>query len=205
MSKKNRFKGDPHHVLRERLMYIIKDSAKCKRWIREFFEQVPDCPSFALRFTNKKFDNKLRDGLFDGEEFVKRLRNTIEDGLIDDSDLSPFEDYDPLRDDFQEWVMDQVDTWDSPETEKDTPIPNYDSEEDWLRQTLEEEHHKNRAKRKKAFEKIKNKSHPKESLQGDNVGIFPIAYIEYLEKQNDLLRKNAKPKGGKNGKRKNTK
>ena len=181
----NRFKGDPHHVLRERLMYIIKDSAKCTRWINEFFEQCPDVPSFALRFTNKKLDNRLRDGLFDGEDFIKRLRNTIQDGFIDDPDgYDPFDDVDDLEtDDFQEWLQSQDNDAFNPETYMD----------DGIRKSVEDllhgEHKRNR-------KKLIKKQHPMERLSDgsddDRVGIFSISYVEYLEKQNDALRRKMK-------------
>ena len=48
--------------------------------------------------------------------------------------------------------------------------------------------------------------HPMERLSDpgdadDEVGVFSISYVEHLEKQNDLLRKNSKKKEGKNGKK----
>ena len=181
--------------LKTRLLKMLQDSKQASGWITEFFENVEGADVITLRIINKDIIKGFPKG------FIDRIGNTqMEDWTNDDDpfELGDFEEFDPLRDDFQDWVQDELnkqeDTWDN-----DTG----DEKLDWLQNRLEDEHHKNRAKRKKEFKKIKDKNHPMETLNNDNVGIFPIAYVEYLEKQNDLLRENAK--GGKNGKRKNTK
>ena len=176
--------------LRSRLLRLLQDSKQASAWIEEFFENVSNADVITFKIINKNmFRDKprLEDGVFDSDDFLNRLRNT---GIHEELQFD-----DPG--DFDEW-------WDGDEDLKE--IEDMKSG-DWLRDTLEAEHHKNRAKRKKGFQGSTgelpgiNKPHPMERLSNDeceqdNVGVFPIGYVEYLEKQNDLLRKN----GGKDAK-----
>ena len=152
----------PHKCNQDYLIYKIKNP---------FSEKTRSAYSKDIPVDDGK---KLRDGLFDGEEFLARLKNSLKDGTLEDINNGNFDGFDPLRDDFDEWVEEN----------------NIDPDGD-VAHMLQNEHNKNKSKRS-------NEKHPMESLDpSDKVGIFPISYVEYLEKQNDLLRKNAK--GGDDG------
>ena len=200
-------------------MHLIKDSQKATKWINEFFDNDPTTDFFSLKFTRKNPSSKD----FDPDKFLANLRKyTGRDDFtgrdefneffdIDESplDLGPFSEYDPLHDEFDEWIEDN-----QPTIDKNIPIPGDDYYEDfdfdevdpdgeWLRNKLQTEHRKNKSKRKRK----EIPAHPMERLKNakdDEVGIFPIGYVKYLESQNDLLRKN-NIKGGKDVKEKRTK
>ena len=185
------------------LKAYVEDSVHMRYLFEEYFQphkndQEKIGITFNSPFRNKWGDgtpytdvNSIPDGTYEASDFLARLGETKILDLIDSDD--PF--------DFDEWLINN-----QPSEDDDAFDPSTYSDEN-LRQMAEDmlntEHHKNRAKRIK-----KNKKHPKESMDGGPTGIFPIAYVEYLEKQNDKLRANldkwneyARKENRKNGKK----
>ena len=193
-------KNSDSERLKAKLSRYIKSNNMLSEWITEFFDNNPQADLLDLTIYRKGVDLKKRKskaGKFDPDAFIERIKKDISKEVQD-----VFNDNDDF--DFGKWVDEYMKDDYVDNVFNDDPgdvAPSGDA--DWVEDFLETEHHKNRAKR---IMDEKNKPHPMERLSDgsddDRVGIFAIAYVEYLEKQNDLLRKNA---GGKNGKRKKSK
>lgn len=204
-------RGEPHRQKwGKKIASALKDYVQDSLYMRYLFEEYfqphkNDQDQIQINFNSPFRDDKpphkftdvseafpdggnpdSADGTYSGAEFLARLGETK---IFDHTDSD-----DPF--DFDQWLIDNT-----PDENDDAFDPSTYSD-DGIRSSVEDmlntEHHKNRMKRIKP--KNVNK-HPKESIDpSDQVGIFPIAYIEYLEKQNDLLRANAR-KEKKNGKK----
>ena len=182
-------RGEPHRQkwgkkIASALKDYVQDSMYMRHLIEEYFQpHKNDHDQIQITFNSpfkdgkyphpsEKSDFPMPDGTYDAQDFLARLGETKIFDYTNSDD--PF--------DFDQWLIDNV------HDENDDAFDPSTYSDDGIRSSVEDmlntEHHKNRAKRMK-----KSKSHPKESLDG-TVGVFPIAYVEYLEKQNDKLRAN---------------